>query len=257
MGNLVARLLAFVFIVGSTGAALADPAGLAEGVDPAAEARAAQTRTLVVGSDIFIGDRIVTGGAGQVQILFSDNTKLVVGPRSALLIEDYLLRENGSAGKLVLDALGGTYRFVTGRSPKDRYEINTPGGTISVRGTALEIWAGNGIAYALVQQGIACAGNECSDNICEVLKIDGSNSEVMGHADDFTGEERDQIKEWFKYAVDQSGVMGKYRLPNGLDCLRLDPPSGGAASVVGQDTGDGGSVGGNDECDSDYDCNVD
>src|SRR5690606_42119301 len=83
-----------------------------------------------------IGDRVVTGPSGQVQILFSDRTELVVGPRSALLIEDYLLRNDGSAGKFAINALSGTFRFVTGGAPKDSYVIKTPTGTIGVRGTA-------------------------------------------------------------------------------------------------------------------------
>ena len=69
--------------------ALADAAGSALGVDPAADATLNnENRTLVVGSDIFIGDLVKTGPKGQVQILFADNTELVVGPSSALTIED-------------------------------------------------------------------------------------------------------------------------------------------------------------------------
>ena len=77
--------------------ALADtPAGSAKGVNPAASADLdGATRTLTVGSDIFIGDDVITGPQGQVQILFADNTKLVVGPNSALKMQDYLLRNDG------------------------------------------------------------------------------------------------------------------------------------------------------------------
>ncbi len=94
--------------------------------------------TFVVGSDIFIGDQVVTGAKGQVQILFADNTHLVVGPNSALTIEDYLLRNNGSAGKFVVDMLAGSFRFATGESAKNRYRIDTPTGTIGVRGTGFD-----------------------------------------------------------------------------------------------------------------------
>jgi hypothetical protein len=239
MLKLVSRLISYAILLTAASGALADPAGQAQGVDPQAEARAAQTRTLVVGADIFIGDRIVTGPSGQVQILFADNTRLVVGPRSALLIQDYLLREDGSAGRMVLDALGGTYRFVTGSAPKDRYRINTTGGTISVRGTAFELLVGCGLAYALVQHGIICSGNECADNVCEVLKVAGGDSEVMGSTGDFTGKERAQLKEWFKYAVNQSSLMGKFRLPGGLDCLRRSPPTGGGKSAIEQGSDEG------------------
>ena len=95
------------------------------------------SRSSSVGSDIFIGDQVVTDARGLVQIKFSDNTKLVVGPNSSLVIEDYLLREDGSGGKLAINALSGTFRFVTGGAAKDRYLIETPTGTIGVRGTEL------------------------------------------------------------------------------------------------------------------------
>ena len=60
-----------------------------------------------VGSDIFIGDLVQTGPQGQVQILFADNTELVLGPSSSLTIEDYLIRNDGSAGKFAVDMLVG------------------------------------------------------------------------------------------------------------------------------------------------------
>lgn len=251
MHKLVASFLFLLAFLGAAGTANA-ASGTAMGVDPEAEARGAETRTLVVGADVFIGDRIVTGPRGQVQILFSDKTELVVGPRSALVIEDYLLRDDGSAGRMVLDALGGTFRFVTGGAPKDRYQINTPGGTISVRGTGLEIWVDweTGIAYVLVQQGAitGCStGGDCTpaDNRCEVLQIATSGTDLLGGTGDITGELRDQLKDWFKYAVDQSNLERPFWIDGGLDCLRRDPPSGGGGSMIEQ--GPGGNGRGNDE----------
>ena len=38
-----------------------------------------------------------------------------------------------SAGRFAINALSGTFRFTTGRAPKDRYVIETPTGTIGVR----------------------------------------------------------------------------------------------------------------------------
>src|SRR5690606_34683041 len=109
------------------------------GVDQDARAETrAEMKVLQVGSDIFIGDRVITDARGLVQIRFSDTSRLVVGPNSALVIEDYLLREDGSGGKFAIDALSGTFRFVTGGAPKHRYLISTPTGTIGVRGTAFD-----------------------------------------------------------------------------------------------------------------------
>ena len=52
--------------------------------------RAGTARTLVALQPIFMGDRIQTGSNGQAQLLFDDNTRLVVGAGSSLLIEQYL-----------------------------------------------------------------------------------------------------------------------------------------------------------------------
>ena len=77
MRKLEALLLAAV-IAALPSMALADGAGSALGVKQQAAARLGQdTRTLVVGSDIFIGDLVQTGAQGQVQIKFADNTELV------------------------------------------------------------------------------------------------------------------------------------------------------------------------------------
>ena len=98
-----------------SGAAYADASGKALGVDQDAKAETkAGVKELTVGADIFIGDKVVTDARGLVQIRFSDATKLVVGPNSSLVIEDYLLREDGSGGKLALNAdvlVPGTIRI--------------------------------------------------------------------------------------------------------------------------------------------------
>ena len=133
MNWLVKNLTATLFVLGGTAAALSAPAGSAVGVDPAAEINSTGAlRTLVVGEDVFLGDLIRTSTGGSAQILFEDGTKLVVGPGSALTIEDYLLRADGSAGKMAINALAGTFRFATGNAAKDRYSIKTPSGTIGV-----------------------------------------------------------------------------------------------------------------------------
>lgn len=134
----VAILSQFVF----GGVAFADTvdAGKAVGVNPSASnVSGSTTRTLVVGSDVGMGDKIVTGATGQVQLIFNDDTHLVVGPGSALVIEKYLLRgKDKSVSQFAINSLSGTFRFITGKSDHSAYTINTPTGTIGVRGTAFD-----------------------------------------------------------------------------------------------------------------------
>lgn len=242
MFKLVAGIAAFVLLAGTAGANAAS--GTAMGVDPAAEARLrGDTRTLVVGADVFIGDRIVTGPSGQVQILFDDRTELVVGPRSALVIEDYLLRDNGSAGRLAINALSGTFRFVTGTAPKDRYLITTPAGTIGVRGTSLDLYVAQAIHYLLQHHGatincplgVPIGHPSCvvADDECEYVVVQSSGAELVGHTDEITGEERERLKGWFPYSAgEQRNLLRQFRISNAERCFRRAAPAGGGGSLI-------------------------
>jgi hypothetical protein len=241
MLKLVSSLAAFILVLGIHGAANA-ASGTALGVDPDAEARGdAGNRTLVVGADLFIGDRVVTGGTGLVQILFSDKTELVVGPNSSMVLEDYLLREDGSAGRLAINALSGTFRFVTGGAPKNRYIITTPTGTIGVRGTAFELYSSS-VAYYLMGQhgstincpkGVPLTSSKCviSGDACDLVVVTGDTAEVVGNAGDTTGEDREKLKEWFQFAVSQSELLRQFRISGAENCLRRSPNTPGGGSI--------------------------
>lgn len=208
--------------------------GTAVGVDQDAEARGAAARTLVVGDDVFIGDRIVTDARGQVQILFDDDTKLVVGPRSSLVIEDYLLRANGSAGKLAVNALSGTFRFITGGAPKDRYVISTPTGQIGVRGTAFDFYVTKSATYLLQLHGSTVNCSRSGD--CEVLTdrcefgiISSSEVETLDHVRELRGDGREKSRAWFRYSVSQSPLLRQFRVSGADRCFRsgaaAEPPA--------------------------------
>ncbi|MEQ1770726.1 MAG: FecR domain-containing protein, partial [Devosia sp.] len=182
------------------------------------------TTTLVVGYDLNIGDRVITDDTGLVQILFEDQTELVVGPNSELVLEDYLLRADGSAGKFAINALSGTFRFATGLAPKDSYEITTPTGTIGVRGTAFDFFVAQLGTDVLVYHGgvdICSLANKCVrlSNRCEVGHYDNSESMVLG-----TGVnaelDRDDFRKAFLYAFSQQPLMRQFRVPNANNCTK-------------------------------------
>lgn len=238
------KLVSIVFallVAALPASALGAAAGTARGVDPAADAAAADgvTRTLVVGADVFIGDLITTGPQGQVQILFADKTKLVVGPQSSLRIEDYLLRNDGSAGDLAVNVLGGAFRFITGESAKNRYRIDTPNGTIGVRGTAFDGSVGGGVSLILMYLGttINCAEGEVdcelSSAYCEVTQIGDSEVQILGDARETTGEQREDLRSRFIYAVNESSLLDEFRITKAFDCLNKRPDVSGGGTITG------------------------
>lgn len=191
--------------------------GTALGVDPAASLETtALTRTLVVGDDVDIGDRIVTDDKGLVQLKFADETLLVVGPKSALLIEDYLIRGDGSPGRFAIDALAGTFRFVTGTAEKDRYEIGlSSGGTIGVRGTAFDFFVTPEATSVLTYEGEVLM---CSDGQqCEPLAANcgvGQVAATQARRLDGAAQNRDSrfFREAFPFALGQDELLPEFRL---------------------------------------------
>lgn len=117
----------------------AESLGQVAEVRPEATGGFGQARvTLLKGAELTEGETVVTGRNGEVQVLFSDQTRLVIGRGSSLVIERYLMRNDGTPEKFAINALAGTFRFITGNGDKNAYRIATPTGTIGIRGTEFD-----------------------------------------------------------------------------------------------------------------------
>jgi hypothetical protein len=162
-------------VIGATSVVHADtPSGTAVDVVPSAHADGtAGFRVLVDQGSVYTGDKIVTGPVGQAQILFRDNTKLVVGPNSSMTIDAFVYSAS-SAQKVSIDAVKGAFRFITGISKKDAYSITTPTAVIAVRGTEFDMHVDRGGETELVMFGGATL-------ICPKTLPDGSpNTKGVG-----------------------------------------------------------------------------
>ena len=193
---------------------------------------------LTVGADIFIGDRVITDQNGLVQIKFADATKLVVGPNSSMIIEDYLLREDGSAGKFAINALAGTFRFVTGNADHDEYSIKTPTGTLGVRGTAFDLLITAGLTRVLMYSGttILCSiGNLCINvGTCGLGQSDATNAQMVGLAQEKRGSDRDDLKSSFPLANNQGVLLQEFQLDDVPQCRLAGPmaPAPGGSPML-------------------------
>lgn len=226
MNWLVKHLTAMLFVLSSSVAVLAAPAGSAVGVDPAAEINSTGgLRTLVVGEDVFLGDLIRTSSGGSAQILFEDGTKLVVGPGSTLKIEDYLLRADGSAGKMVIGALAGTFRFATGDAAKDRYSIKTPSGTIGIRGTEFDLVVdGPKSTRVLMYSGsteLCTKAGVCAEisDTCEMGEMTRNSSSSLGLSTALDRAARKELRGRFVYGATQQPLVGAFRMKQAAGCL--------------------------------------
>ena len=87
-------------------------------------------------SPIYQQDTLQTGPAGKAQVRFTDGGLVALKPSSQLTVAHYESAEQGP--DVVMDLIEGGFRTLTGTLGKqgpDAYQVNTPVGTIGIRGT--------------------------------------------------------------------------------------------------------------------------
>jgi hypothetical protein len=72
--------------------------------------------------------------------VFVDGTKISVGPRAHVTLDKFVYDPSSSKGSFFLSVTEGVFRFVTGGMEHQSYSIQTPSGTIGVRGTTVDIY---------------------------------------------------------------------------------------------------------------------
>jgi hypothetical protein len=107
---------------------------------------------LKTGDKVFQDETIATDANGIGQFEFRDRTRLAIGPSSTIVLDRFVYDGGRTASKVVINLSKGAFRFMTGGSAHDAYEIKTATATIGVRGTAFDVYvADNGeLAVAML-----------------------------------------------------------------------------------------------------------
>ncbi len=140
---------------------------------------------LRVSSPIHRDERIRTSSSGTGQFLFRDGTKLAVGPNSSLVLDRSVFVGSSAFKTLSLKATRGTFRWISGKSSSSAYKINTPFGTLGIRGTAVDFYIGAGTASVIILEGRAVF---CGNNgVCKPLSrgcdmVTANRKGVMGES---------------------------------------------------------------------------
>jgi hypothetical protein len=95
-------------------------------------------RELKTGEGIESGETVQTG-KGRVQLRMIDGAMMALGERTLLRLDDYhLAGPAGNDERGFMSLLGGKLRTISGSIGKprtDNYKVDTPSGTIGIRGT--------------------------------------------------------------------------------------------------------------------------
>lgn len=130
------------------------------------------TRNLRITDTIFFNERIATGPDSSTRVSFLDDSSLSLGPSSEVIIDRFVYDPNQGTGELALSLTAGVFRFASGTLDSENYSIDTPVGTIGVRGTVIEV-------------ALECAQNNAND--CDIMMdvvsgwttFDGSGEETV------------------------------------------------------------------------------
>ena len=172
------------------------------------------TKRLALKSDISTGDLLKTDASGQLQIAFVDRTRIVVGPSSELLIEDVTLSGGKRASQFAVQALGGTFRFLSGRSAKTAYKIRTPTATMGIRGTEFDFSIDNRRLTNLVtfsgQVRICTRNNRCARVSGGCAVVTATRRNIRQPRDDKA--KTSLLRENFPFVVSQESLDKSYRV---------------------------------------------
>ncbi len=98
--------------------------------------RAGTPQSLSEGMKMRVGDVIVTDAAAKVKLLLADDSVLAIGPRSRVVLEEFVLGESRTAR---LDVLVGRFKLAIAKffGRESDYQVRTPTAVAGVRGTVL------------------------------------------------------------------------------------------------------------------------
>lgn len=96
--------------------------------------------TVTLGTPIYQGDIVETMGDGAVNIMFIDESSFAVSEDARLAIDEYVFDPSAMSGVQNVSVLRGVFVFTSGligREDPDDVEIETPVGSIGIRGTTI------------------------------------------------------------------------------------------------------------------------
>ena len=138
--------------------------------------------TRIAKGDEVVRDEVVrTAADSDARFVLRDDTNLSLGPSSTLKL-DRTVFDDPKAGDIAIKLTSGAFRFVTGHSNKEAYEIKTPVATMGVRGTTLDVLVERRRNKVVLVAGAVsvCVPGKCVDLIHEgdSVTITGSGNNV-------------------------------------------------------------------------------
>ena len=141
--------------------------------------------TIQLGTPIYVGDIVETEGDGAVNIMFIDETHFAVSEDARLAIDEYVFDPDTQEGATNFSVLRGVFMFTSGmigREDPDDVTIDTPVGSIGIRGTVIVGDVDTGeitvLEGAIVLRSLDGMSEVTLANQFETARFDAANSEI-------------------------------------------------------------------------------
>jgi hypothetical protein len=141
---------------------------------------------VTAGTPVFEGDVIETDAEGAVDLVFADETSFAVSSNARMAIDEYVYDPSTESGSTEVSMLKGLFIFTSGliaRNDPDDVNIDTPVGSIGIRGTMI---AGNVDTgeFTVIEGAIVIRsfhGEELTlSNALETVSFDAATGQIAG-----------------------------------------------------------------------------
>ena len=168
--------------IAPSGAVGAEKVGLAEVVKNTVTA--SESGKLAVSDPVFAAEQISADANSHGEIKLNDDSLVIVGENSSISLDDFVIN-GGDFQTATLKVARGAFRFITGKSPKNAFKIETPLSSIGVRGTVFDVYVdeGTGATRVVLLHGavrVCTFGSNCivADRSCDIIEV-RSRSEIQ------------------------------------------------------------------------------
>lgn len=142
---------------------------------------------ITLGTPIFKGDVIETAETGAVNIVFIDETSMAVSENARLSVDEYKFDPSTESGETNFSVLRGVFVFTSGligRDDPDDVKIETPVGSIGIRGTIIagKIQPGGESEITVVEGAIVVKNGAMEKTLSvqyESIKLGGFNDNMQ------------------------------------------------------------------------------
>ena len=119
-----------------------------------AKTRGGGETVLATGAKVTVGDSIVAGEDGKVDLRFTDGSLLTVGPSSHVEVARFAPKAGGGGGEALLSLLSGIIKLIVNDGTRwGRFAVQTETAVASVRGTEWLVEAAKDASAVLVLTG--------------------------------------------------------------------------------------------------------